>query len=105
MSYANGPLPQWEMANGYSGTYEAEDPHDVVWRLWLVEQPADGDPLPPGYRLAPRDNLANVTYITQEHGLYHAIDVAGLQIAADSTKADPAGAVRQLGLRGPVPPR
>ncbi|WP_330351914.1 hypothetical protein [Streptomyces sp. NBC_00582] len=101
MSYTHGPLPQWEIVGGYgSGTYEAEDRHGIVWRLWLVEQPADGDPLPPGYRLAPRDHLTNFSFITREYGLYHALDTAGMQIAADAARDDPEGAVRQLGLDG-----
>lgn len=101
MTYADGPLPQWSTVGGSgSDTYEAEDPHGVVWRLWLVEQTADGDPLPPGYRLAPRDDLANPTFVTNEHGLYRAMDVAGVQIALDAVRADPDSTARQLGLGG-----
>lgn len=101
MSYVHGPLPQWEIVGDYgSGTYEAEDPHGLVWRLWLVERPGSGDPLPPGYRLAPRDDLADPTFITQAHGLYHALDKAGMQIAADVVRADLEGVRRQLGLDG-----
>ncbi|ONK13232.1 hypothetical protein [Streptomyces sp. MP131-18] len=101
MSYTHGPLPQWDAVGGYgSGTFEAGDPHGAVWRLWLVERPADSDPLPPGYRLAPRDNLTNPTFVTREHGLYYAMDAAGMRIAADAVRADPEGAARQLGLDG-----
>jgi len=96
---ARGPLPQWELIGGFgSGTYEAEAPDGAVWRLWLVEQPSTGDPLLPGYRLAPRDNPTDPTYITPEHGLYHALDLAGLRIAGSAVRADPKGARRQMGL-------
>ncbi|RNG26247.1 hypothetical protein [Streptomyces botrytidirepellens] len=101
MSHAHGPLPQWDIIGGYgSGTYEAEGSNGIVWRLWLVERPVDGDPLAPGYRLAPRDNLISATFISGEHGLYHALDQAGMRIAADAVRADPDGALRQLGLDG-----
>lgn len=94
-----GPLPQWEPIGGYgSGTYEATDPHGSVWRLWLVERPAANDPLPPGYRLTLRDDPADPACITAEHGLYHALDLAGMRIASRSVQADPEGARRQLGL-------
>ncbi|MFJ1650076.1 hypothetical protein ACIOC2_01410 [Streptomyces sp. NPDC088337] len=96
-----GPLPQWDPVGGYgSGVYEAKGPHGVVWLLRLVEQPGDGDPLPPGYRLAPRDDQSNPAFIIREHGLYHALDAAGMQIAADAVRDDPDGARRQLGLDG-----
>ncbi|MEU1071572.1 MULTISPECIES: hypothetical protein [unclassified Streptomyces] len=100
MSYADGPLPQWTLVGDYgSGTYEAEDPHGVSWRLWLVEQPASDDPLPPGYRLAPRDAPGvSPAFITRKHGLYFAMDKAGMQIAGDAVRADWEGARRQLGL-------
>lgn len=98
---ARGPLPQWEQIGGYgSGTYETKDPHGTVWRLWLVEQPAQEDSLPPGYRLAPRDDQTNPVFVTREHGLYHALDTAGMQIAADVIRDDPNGSRRQLGLDG-----
>jgi len=94
-----GPLPQWEPIGGYgTGTYEATAPNGIVWRLWLVEHPADNDPLPPGYRLAPRDNPTDPAHITAEHGLYHALDLAGMQIASRAVQADPEGARRQIGL-------
>jgi hypothetical protein len=99
VNHAHGPLPEWGIVGGYgSGKYEAEDPHGVVWQLWKVEQPDDDDPLPPGYRLAPRDNPTTPIFITPEHGLYFALDKAGMRIAADSVRADPEGAARQLGL-------
>ena len=98
--HAHGPLPQWDIVGGYGGFYETEDPNGIVWRLWLVERPADSDPLPPGYRLAPRDNMLNPVFITREGGLDHAIGMAGMQIAADAVRADPQGAARQLGLDG-----
>ncbi|MFD3664572.1 hypothetical protein ACFWVF_28930 [Streptomyces sp. NPDC058659] len=101
MSYTRGPLPEWDVVGGYgSGTFEARDPHGTVWRLWWVEQPAEGDLLPPGYRLAPRDNLDNPRFVTGEHGHYHALDTAGMQIAATAVRADSEGARRQLGLDG-----
>jgi hypothetical protein len=75
-------LPEWEHVGGFGGFYEAEDRHGTVWRLWLVEHPGHGDPFPPGYRLAPRNDLSSRTYITKEHGLYHAIDTATAQVGA-----------------------
>lgn len=94
-----GPLPQWAQIGGYgSDTFEAKDPHGTVWRLWLVKQPANGDRLAPGYRLAPRDNPTDPSFVTAEHGLYHALDTAGMRIAADAVRADPQGARHQLGL-------
>lgn len=99
MSARHGPLPQWEMVGSYgSGTFQAEDLHGIIWRLWLMEQPADDDLLPPGYRLAPRDDPSNPTFITRDHGLYHALDMAGMQIATNEVHADPQGARQQLGL-------
>ena len=96
---AQGPLPQWEPIGGYgSGIYEATDPHGVTWRLHLVEQPTIDDPLPPGYRLASRDNPTDPTHITAAGGLYHALDLAGMQISRDTVQDDPEGARRQLGL-------
>lgn len=101
MSYTRGPLPEWDAVGDYgSGTFEAEDPHGTVWRLWWVETPADGDLLPPGYRLAPRDNLDNPRFVTGENGLYRALDTAGMQIADTVVRADPEGARQQLGLDG-----
>lgn len=97
MSEARGPLPQWDIVGS---EYEAKDPHGTVWRLWLVERPAADDPLPPGYRLAPIDNPTTPTFITRAHGLYHALDTAGMQISTDAVRADPEGARRQLGLDG-----
>ncbi|MFE1451894.1 hypothetical protein [Streptomyces olivaceoviridis] len=94
-----GPLPQWEPIGGFgSGTYEAKDPDGTAWRLWLVEQPTGDDPLLPGYRLAPRDSPTDTTYITAEHGLYNALDQAGMRISGRAVQADPDGARRQLGL-------
>lgn len=99
MSAGRGPLPQWNMVGDHStGIYEAVDPHGTIWRLWLVEEPCPADPHPPGYRLTPRGGRAAPTFITSEHGLYHAMDMAGMQIAASAVKADPDGAARQLGL-------
>jgi hypothetical protein len=98
-AYANGPLPQWTQLGGYgSGTFEAPDPTGVMWRLWAVDDPAPGDPFPRGYRLAPRDDLDNINFVTGEHGLYHALDTAGMRIAGDAIRLDPDGARRQLGL-------
>jgi hypothetical protein len=79
------------------GPYEATDPHGAVWRLWAVDSPPADDPFPAGYRLAPRDDLANVNFISDHGGLYHALDTAGLRIAGDAVRADPGGARRQLG--------
>ncbi|MER6109331.1 hypothetical protein [Streptomyces hirsutus] len=96
-----GPLPQWNPIGDYgSGIYEAADPHGTVWQLWRVEQPAAGDPLPPGYRLAPLDNPVDPAFVTAENGLYFALDTAGMHIAADDVRADPEGAARQMGLDG-----
>lgn len=96
---ARRPLPQWEPIGGFgSGTYEAKDPGGAVWRLWLVEQPSTDDPLLPGYRLAPRDNPTDPAYITAEHGLYYALDLAGMQIASVAVRSDPTGAREQMGL-------
>jgi hypothetical protein len=80
------------------GPYEATDPHGVAWRLWAAGSPPADDPFPAGYRLAPRDDLANVNFISDHGGLYHALDMAGLRIAGDAVRADPGGARRQLGL-------
>lgn len=96
MSY-DGPLPQWTPV-GHGGPWEAADPHGRMWHLWHVDSPPADDPFPAGYRLAPYDDLGNVSYITAEHGLYHALDTAGLRIAGDAVRADPDGARRQLGL-------
>ncbi|MGW0757138.1 hypothetical protein ACWD1Y_11720 [Streptomyces sp. NPDC002814] len=104
MSHLRAPLPQWDIVGPYSErTYEATDPHGAVWRLWFVGQPADGDPLPPGYRLAPRDDLSSPAFLTADHGLVRALDEAGMQIASDAVRADPAGAARQLGFNEPAP--
>lgn len=92
-----GPLPEWTMA-GYGGPYEADDPHGVTWRLWHVPEPAPGDPHPAGYRLAPVGDLAAAEYVTAEHGLYHALDMAGMRIAADAVRGDPEGAALQLSV-------
>ncbi|MFI7096824.1 hypothetical protein [Streptomyces lydicus] len=98
----HGPLPQWELIGGFgSDTYEAVDPDGMTWRLWLVEQPNAEDPLPPGYRLAPRDNPTDPTYITAAGGLYHALDLAGLRIAGTAVRSDPDGARQQLELGAP----
>ena len=91
-----GPLPQWEVID-WGGPYEAVDGDGTVWRLWHVEQPPPGDPHPPGWRLAPR-GTPDVEYIPGDGGLYHALDMAGLRIAADAVRRDPDGARRQLGL-------
>ncbi|MEU5660042.1 hypothetical protein ABZ802_31155 [Streptomyces sp. NPDC047737] len=94
-----GPLPQWNIIGTHSDrVYEATDPHGVVWRLWLVEQPADGDELPPGYRLAPHGTQATPLFITRKHGLYRALDEAGMRIASADVLSDPEGAARQMGL-------
>lgn len=97
MSDGRGPLPQWDIVGR---EYEAKDAHGTVWRLWLVEQPADDDPLPPGYRLAPLGDPTSPTFVTGQHGLYHALDMAGMQISADAVRAEPEDARRQLGLDG-----
>lgn len=103
MSYTRGPLPQWDIVGGYgSGVYEAEDPRGVIWRLWLVEQPTRDDPLPSGYRLAPRESPSRPTYLSSQHGLYRALDEAGMQIASAAVHANPDGAIRQLGLDDPT---
>jgi len=80
------------------GPYEATAPDGTTWRLWCADSPPPDDPFPAGYRLAPSDNLGNVNFISGEGGLYHALDMAGLRIAADAVRADPDGARRQLGL-------
>lgn len=83
MADATGPLPQWTQLGGVgSGTFEAPDPAGVMWRLWAVD-----DPFPRGYRLAPRDDLSNANFITGDHGLYHALDTAGMRIAGDAIRA------------------
>jgi len=93
----DGPLPQWT-AIKWGGPYEAIAPDGTIWRLWAVDAPPDDDPFPVGYRLAPRDDLGNVNFITGDGGLYQALDMAGLRIAGDAVRADPDGARRQLGL-------
>lgn len=95
---ATGPLPQWTMT-GYGGPYEATGPNGVTWRLWHVENPPAGDPHPAGYRLAPvNDPSVPAEYVTAEHGLYYALDMAGMRIAADAVRGDPEGAALQMGL-------
>jgi hypothetical protein len=94
---ASGPLPQWTAVKP-GGPYEAAGDHGTTWRLWAVDTPPADDPFPAGYRLAPRDDPGNVNYITREHGLYHALDMAGMRIAGDAIRSDPDGARRQLGL-------
>ncbi|KNE83292.1 hypothetical protein ADZ36_05470 [Streptomyces fradiae] len=64
-----------------------------------MEEPAAGDPLPAGYRLAPCADLSTPDPITNVHGLYHAMDTAGMRIAAGAVRADPDGARQQLGLQ------
>lgn len=95
----SGPLAQWK-ALAYGGPYEATAPDGTAWRPWHVDRPPSGDPFPAGYRLAPRDDPGNVNFISDEGALYHALDMAGLRIAADAVRADPDGARRQLGLNG-----
>ncbi|MFC9505344.1 hypothetical protein [Streptomyces sp. NPDC057002] len=90
-----GPLPAWDIVGS---EYEAVTGDGVVWRLWEVTRPADDDPHPAGYRLAPRDDLTDPMFITGKSGLYHALDLAGVRIASPEVQADPAGARRQLGL-------
>jgi hypothetical protein len=97
MTSHQGPLPEWTMA-GYGGPYEAVDPGGVAWRLWHAEKPSAADPHPAGYRLAPVDDLDIAEYVTADRGLYHALDMAGMRIAADAVRDDPEGAVLQLGL-------
>jgi hypothetical protein len=92
-----GPLPQWRTGKP-GGQYEATAPDGTAWRLWHVDFPPPRDPLPAGYRLAPCDDLGNIIFISGERGLYHALDMAGLRIAASAVRADPDGARRQLGL-------
>jgi hypothetical protein len=93
-----GPLPQWEQPHGVgSAVFESAAPDGRRWRLWAVDEPSS-DAFPPGYRLAPVDDVNAVAYITAEHGLYFALDTAGLRVAADAVRADPEGARRQLGL-------
>lgn len=87
---ADGPLPQWTMLKP-GGPYEATAPDGTAWRLWHEDRPA-------GYRLAPRDDPDKVNYVTDEGGLYVALDLAGMRIAGDAVRADPEGARRQLGL-------
>lgn len=92
-----GPLPQWTQIGGWgSGVFEATAPDGVVWRLTPAAAP-EGE-LISGWFLAPRDSESPETFITREHGLYFALDMAGMQIAADEVRADPEGARRQLGL-------
>ena len=93
---STGPLPEWTMAR-YGGPHEAVSPAGVTWRLWrAAEHPA-------GYRLAPVDNLAAAEYVTAEHGLYYALDMAGMRIAADAVRGDPEGAALQLGFSADDP--
>lgn len=94
-----GPLPQWNRVGGYgSGVYEASDPSGTAWRLRLVKEAAAQDGFGVGYRLAPRDTPEQTSFITSQHGLYYALDMAGMQIAADAVRADPEAALQQLGL-------
>lgn len=61
-------------------------------------RPGTSDPFPRGYRLAPCNDLGNINFITGDHGLYYALDTAGMRIAGDAIRRDPDGARRQLGL-------
>jgi hypothetical protein len=98
----SGPLPLWT-AIKLGGPYEAVDPVGTTWRLWAVYSPTADDPFPAGWRLAPQDDLGNVSFISGIGGLYHAMDMAGLRIAADAVRADPDGARRQLGFDNSLP--
>lgn len=79
---SDGPLPQWTPL-AYGGPWEAPAPDGTVWRLRAEDAPSADDPFPVGYRLAPRDDLGNVTFITGDGGLYEALDMAGLHITGD----------------------
>lgn len=69
-------------------------------QLWAVYDSDSIDAHPVDYRLAPRDDLPSAVSISAEHGLYFALDVAGMRIAGDAVRSDPDGARRQLGLEG-----
>lgn len=96
---ADGPLPQWRAAEP-EGTYEATAPDGIAWWLWHEAAPPPGDQFPPGYRLAPVEDPLNFSYVTDQGGLYLALDLAGMRLAGDAVRADPEGARRQLGLDG-----
>lgn len=90
MTEPGSPLPQWRQVDGVgSGLFETEDHHGVTWRLTRS---------PNGWSLAPRDEPGEDCNITAEHGLYYALDIAGLRISGDAVRGDPEGAMRQLGL-------
>lgn len=87
-----GPFPKWKRVGGPgSRSYEAVDFGGVTWVLWMVEQPQGDDPIPPGYRLARRDDLSRPDHITAKRGLYSALDMAGLRIASQAVRDDPDG--------------
>lgn len=98
----DGSPTRWTVVGEYgSEIYEASDPRGVVWRLSRLEGLDETDPFPAGYLLEPRDEPGNVNFITGEHGLYGA-----MQIAGDVIRQNPAGAGRQPGLdddSGPDP--
>ena len=94
-----GPLPQWTPIDMVQGVYETTAPNGTVWRLIAVYASDAVDAHPNGYTLVALDVPNQPETITAAHGLYHALDAAGMRIAADAIRADPEGARRQLGLR------
>ena len=105
MSYADGgPLPQWEIIqpdgpNGVTLYYEAEGEDGRIYRMWRDEGAETPGVPARKYRLAPRDDLADVTVLTQESGgLDRVLDRAGMIICRHRVHGDIEGARRQLDL-------
>lgn len=82
-------LPVWTQIRTEGGfIYEAADSRGRVWRMWLVNEDASGDPFPRGWRFAPVDALDQVNFI--EHiGALRELDLAAMRIDAGAAANDP----------------
>lgn len=98
MSDRTGPLPQWTPIDLVAGVYEATGDGGRAWRLRAVYDSDQVDARPVRYLLAPHDGLTRAETITAEHGLYFALDIAGMRIASEAVSADPGRARQQMGL-------